>query len=208
MLLAFDAPDSTHVPADLPAANLRNVVVANEVLRYRLQRVRRRTIGFQINDTGLTIRAPRSITLREIEAAIVKNHQWIRTKQVAWRAWRAQQQRAVPCLNDGGAVKYLGQTATLRLTWGAAIDATSFDADTNEVRLALPAARCPTRATMTPCNSGPAVIANVVATARTRHICRAPAGLRWAHRRRVLQAGGSPRHAPSGDRARTTAGFA
>ena len=146
MLLAFDAPDSTHVQADLPAANLRNVVVANDVLRYQLQRVRRRTIGFQINDTGLTIRAPRWITLREIEAAIVKNHRWIRTKQVAWRAWRAQQQRAVPCLNDGGAVKYLGQTATLRLTWGAAIDATSFDADTNEVRLALPAAAMPNAA--------------------------------------------------------------
>ncbi|MBC8117969.1 MAG: M48 family metallopeptidase [Burkholderiaceae bacterium] len=140
MLLAFDAPASTSAQRDGTAANLRNVVVANDVLCYQLQRVRRRTIGFQITDTGLTIRAPRWITLREIEAAIVKNHRWIRTKQVAWQAWRAQQQRAVPFLKDGGAVKYLGQTATLRLIWGGAIEATCFDAVANEVRLALPAA--------------------------------------------------------------------
>lgn len=140
MLLAFDAPTHTPAPDESPLANLRSVAVANDVLRYRLQRVRRRTIGFQINDTGLTIRAPRWITLREIEAAIVKNHRWIRTKQIAWTAWRATQQRAVQCLNDGGAVKYLGQDAILRWRLGAALDATYFDASANEIRLAVPTA--------------------------------------------------------------------
>ncbi len=48
-----------------------------QLLSYRLRRARRRSIGFQIDDQGLTVSAPRWVPLREIEAAIVEKRRWI-----------------------------------------------------------------------------------------------------------------------------------
>ena len=113
----------------------RRLAVANQVLVYRLHRARRRTIGFQVNENGLTIRAPRSIGVREIESAIVENHRWILAKQAEWRA-RCERLRASAIrFADGGVVQYLGDRMTLRL------DATVAHANArNEIHLALSAA--------------------------------------------------------------------
>lgn len=129
LLLAFDAqPATDHVPEAG-----RRVVIGHEIIGYRLQRVRRRSIGFLVDQTGLTIRAPRWITLREIEAAIVENQRWIRTKQIEWRGWSEKQRKAAVRCADGGTLQYLGEQVTLRL--GAA--AANFDA-ARTLWLALP----------------------------------------------------------------------
>lgn len=133
LLLAFD-PLQSAFTSDAVAGSVRRVVIGNEIIGYRLQRVRRRTIGFQINEHGLTIRAPRWITLREIETAIVENQRWIRSKQIKWLAWWDEHRRAAIRFADGGHVQYLGNTATLRLR----ADATHFDGEAEEIRLALP----------------------------------------------------------------------
>ena len=127
LLLAFDSCGA------LPATE-RRVVVANQIIVYRLHRVRRRTIGLQINDNGLTIRAPRSVAMREIEAAIVENQRWIFAKQIEWRTWRERQHRSAIRFVDGGTVQYLGKLMTLRL--GAAVARS--DDDAREIRLTLP----------------------------------------------------------------------
>jgi predicted metal-dependent hydrolase len=88
--------------------------VANDVIGYRLQRVRRRSIGLQVDETGLTIRAPRWSTLRDIEAAIVENLRWIRRKQREWRELPPRQFLA-DASADGGTLQYLGRILTLRL---------------------------------------------------------------------------------------------
>ena len=108
-----------------------HITVANQVIVYRLQRVRRQTIGFQINERGLTVRAPRSIAMREIEAAIVDNQRWIFAKQFEWRAWGEQQRRSAILFTDGGTVQYLGKLKRLRL---GAVAAHSDD----EIHLTLP----------------------------------------------------------------------
>lgn len=137
LLLAFDPQQSAFTPSGALSGSIRRVVVGNESIGYRLQRVRRRSIGFQINEHGLTIRAPRWITLREIETAIVENQRWIRSKQVKWLAWCAEHRRAAIRFADGGHLQYLGKTATLRLRADAG--ATHFDDEADEIRLALPA---------------------------------------------------------------------
>lgn len=129
LLLAFDAP-----PADQLPANTRRIVVGGEIIGYRLQRVRRRSIGIQVDHTGVAIRAPRWISVREIEVAIVENLRWIRTKQIEWRRWHEKQRHVATHCADGGTLQYLGKQVTLRL--GA--DATHFDSATNSLRLALP----------------------------------------------------------------------
>ncbi len=116
-----------------PVSELR-VAVANQIIVYRLQRVRRRTIGLQVNEQGLTVRAPPSSALREIEAAIVENQHWIFAKQTELRAWYERQRLLAIRFTEGGTIRYLGSAATLRLGANVA----HFDSCANEIHLALP----------------------------------------------------------------------
>lgn len=136
LLLALESPPSTLSIQETAPKNLRRIAVGNRVIDYQLHRARRRSIGFQINEHGLSIRAPRWITLREIETAIVQNERWILTKEIEWRAWRERHQRDAIRFVDGGTVQYLGSTATLRL--GAAAGATYLAGAADQIRLALP----------------------------------------------------------------------
>ena len=133
LLLAFESPQSRLAPP-VSSASERRLVVANQILVYRLQRVRRRTIGFQVSERGLTVRAPRSIALREIEAAIVEHQRWILAKQIEWRAWYERLRRSAVCFADGGRVQYLGAPMTLRL----AAAASHADGGAREIHLAVP----------------------------------------------------------------------
>ena len=66
----------------------RRVTLAGERVDYRLIRARRRTIGMEVNLEGLTVRAPRWVTLGEIEAALFERANWIVKALVEWRARR------------------------------------------------------------------------------------------------------------------------
>jgi len=136
LLLAFEAPPTVtfDTPQVMPGSE-RRVSVAQRVIEYRLQRVRRRTIGFQVSELGLTVRAPRWISVREIEAAIVESQRWIFKKQIEWRARSEQRRLTAIRFADGGHVQYLGHRMQLRL--GAVIP--HADEDANEVRLAVAA---------------------------------------------------------------------
>ena len=94
----------------------RMVPLGGEPIRYQLRRAKRKTIGFVIDEQGLTISAPRWVTLREIEAAVVEKERWIRKKLEHWRDWR--ERRKLPELRfaDGGQLPYLGEVLTLRLS--------------------------------------------------------------------------------------------
>ena len=133
LLLAFDSLQPIPTP-HVSSASERRLVIANQIFVYRLHRVRRRTIGFQVNECGLTIRAPRSVALKEIESAIVENQRWILAKQVEWRAWCEQLRQLAIRLADGGVVRYLGKPMTLRL----ASPVNHADNHASEIRLALP----------------------------------------------------------------------
>ena len=117
--LTFDSLQAAFTTHDVLRGSERRIAVADQIIVYRLHRVRRRTIGFQINERGLTVRAPRLIAIREIEAAIVDNQRWILAKQIEWRAWCEQQRLSAIRFADGGTVQYLGKVKTLRL--GAAV---------------------------------------------------------------------------------------
>jgi len=128
------------VPPSPPARDVdpraRRTLAGSHLIEYRLRRARRRTIGFQIDDDGLTISAPRWVTLREIEAAIAEKSRWIRTKQHEWRAWREKQRLPQMVFADGATLPYLGHAVTLRLR--AEVGATQLDPMLPELHLALP----------------------------------------------------------------------
>ncbi len=66
----------------------RHVVLAGERVEYRLMRARRRSIGMQISLAGLTVRAPRWVTIREIDATLTERGAWILRSLDEWRARR------------------------------------------------------------------------------------------------------------------------
>src|SRR6185437_15294733 len=67
---------------------LRRVVLAGQPVDYRLIRARRRSIGMEVHFEGLTVRAPRWVTLRDIEATLVERAAWIVRSLAEWRARR------------------------------------------------------------------------------------------------------------------------
>jgi len=62
----------------------RNLQCHDGALVYRLRRSRRRTIGFRVDDAGLTVSAPSWLGIAEIEAAIAAKLPWIRRTLTAW----------------------------------------------------------------------------------------------------------------------------
>lgn len=83
-------------------------------VNYSLRRSKRKTIGFQIDDRGLTISAPRWVPLREIESAIHEKNRWIVEKQAEWRKFERARARSAPRYADGGHIRLLGRRVTIR----------------------------------------------------------------------------------------------
>jgi predicted metal-dependent hydrolase len=69
-------------------AQARRIVLDGHDVDYRLIRARRRSIGLTIGLDGLTVRAARSVTIREIEGALTARAAWIVRTLAAWRARR------------------------------------------------------------------------------------------------------------------------
>ncbi len=108
------APPPATAP-DEAGGRVRRVLLGGQHYHFRLRRSRRRTIGFQIDDRGLTVSAPRWVSLRAIEEAILEKERWIRSKLAQWHDWRARHGARVLHWVDGAALPYLGEELTLRL---------------------------------------------------------------------------------------------
>jgi predicted metal-dependent hydrolase len=141
----FDGPAAAPSPAAAPPASpspapdrsRRTLPLDGRVLEYRLKRSARRTIGFVIDGTGLTITAPRWVTLADIEASITEKRRWIFAKLAEWKT--RVEQRALPQIDwrDGAQIPYLGKPVDIAL---ASPDGTlAFDAARATLALGLPA---------------------------------------------------------------------
>jgi len=99
-------------PAHTQGPRIRLIHLEQQGIEYVLKRSRRRTIGFSISEQGLTVSAPRWVTLGDIETAIREKQRWICAKIVEMRA----QRQRIPLVHwgDGGVVPYLGQSLILR----------------------------------------------------------------------------------------------
>lgn len=135
LTLLFDEPAPAPTPLPPPAGS-RRLLVGAEPIHYRLRRARRRSIGFTIDDRGLTVAAPRWVSLAEIEAAIAEKQRWIRRKLAEYRDWQARQPLQRVHFGDGGTLLLLGRELTLRLRPGA--ERTRLAEGEGELHLALP----------------------------------------------------------------------
>ncbi|HVF63502.1 MAG TPA: SprT family zinc-dependent metalloprotease [Casimicrobiaceae bacterium] len=70
------------------AGSARRISLKGAQVDFRLVRTRRRTIGMEIDLAGLTVRAPRWVTIGEIEEALHERSDWLLRTLDAWRGRR------------------------------------------------------------------------------------------------------------------------
>lgn len=116
-------PPTPHAPAPprLAPATFKHPRASREIrldghpVGYEFRRARRKTIGFSVGTEGLTVSAPRWVTLGEIESALQEKARWILAKlqQQDERARRIASQRID--WRDGTSIPFLGETAIVVL---------------------------------------------------------------------------------------------
>ena len=111
--LASGTPDSGVVSLTHPRAN-RETVLEGMRVNYLFQRVRRRSIGFVVGPDGLEVRAPKWVTLKEVELGLQERGEWV------LRKWAEVQERQKNIRQiewaDGACLDYLGSSIRLRLS--------------------------------------------------------------------------------------------
>lgn len=106
------AQDPTHFRH--PRAS-REVRLGHALVAYEFKRGKRRSIGFSVGADGLAVRAPKWVTLSDVDAALQSKGDWILRKLRETRERHARLASQVIDWRDGAHVPFLGQTVTLRL---------------------------------------------------------------------------------------------
>jgi predicted metal-dependent hydrolase len=92
---------------------LRRVLLAGTEVDYRLIRARRQSIGMTVDHSGLIVRAPRWVTIREIELALKERERWI-IEMLA--EWRGRNRDSLPTeWHQGAPLLFQGRALTLAL---------------------------------------------------------------------------------------------
>lgn len=98
-----------------PGARWREVNAEGQVIRFVLQRSRRRSIGFVIGDDGLRVTAPRWVVLADIDTAVLEKSRWILSKLHDWQNRKERLALNQTRWEDGGELPYLGKRIVIRL---------------------------------------------------------------------------------------------
>ncbi len=99
-------------PATSDNGTPRTITLDGTPLTYRLRRSPRRTIGFLIDQTGLTVTAPTRCPIATIEDAIQRKRRWIQNKITLFRQ---QNHIPPPHWENGSTLPYLGKDLTLTI---------------------------------------------------------------------------------------------
>lgn len=151
------AAPRTPVPAAPPAVPLaealspasfihpratRELLLGNARVAYEFTRGKRRTIGFAVGPEGLSVRAPRWVALRDVDAAVKEKADWILRKLAETQQRHARLEATRIEWRDGATFPFLGEPVRVRLDpehgfagVGAMLDAGA--GDERVLRLAL-----------------------------------------------------------------------
>lgn len=117
-------------PAALPAVPLRDTltlasfvhpqatretVLGSARVAYEFKRGKRKTIGFVVGPEGLSVRAPRWVTLRDVDAAIQEKADWIIRKLLETRQRHARVEATRIEWKDGAEFPFMGEPVVIRL---------------------------------------------------------------------------------------------
>ncbi len=108
------APRAPRQPVTSSGGGDEKIRRSSSGIDYRLQRVRRKSIGLVITTEGLLIRAPNWTPLYEIDAAIVERQAWIAKALAKQRARREQ----LAAYRDGGHILFRGNKLKVEVRQG------------------------------------------------------------------------------------------
>jgi predicted metal-dependent hydrolase len=97
-----------------PAAT-REVLLGDVLVAYEFRRAKRRNIGFSVGPDGLTVSAPRWVTIGEMESALKEKSRWIVAKLSQSQDRRARIEAARIEWQDGASFPFLGETVIVVL---------------------------------------------------------------------------------------------
>ncbi len=110
------APPSSDPPAGTATALLsahprasREVRLRGHRIAYEFRRARRRSIGFAVCDEGLTVSAPRWVSVAEVEVGLHEKAAWILRKLAEMREYAERLRAARIDWRDGASVPFLGE---------------------------------------------------------------------------------------------------
>ncbi len=119
---------------------IRTLQLKTLQVQYSLKRSsKRRTIGFVINDAGLSVVAPKWVTVTQIEESIAEREDWITRKTFEWQEFTKKRDGLRVDWGDGARVRYLGTEITVRLDNSSDVTKAGALFDDNLLRIALPA---------------------------------------------------------------------
>jgi predicted metal-dependent hydrolase len=93
----------------------REAVLGAARVGYAFQRGKRKTIGFVVGAEGLSVRAPRWVALRDVDAAVQEKADWILRKLVETQQRHARVEATRIEWRDGAVFPFLGETVAIRL---------------------------------------------------------------------------------------------
>ncbi len=145
-----NAPPAVPLADTLTLANFahpqatREVVLGAARVAYEFKRGKRKTIGFLVGAEGLSVRAPRWVALRDVDAAIHEKSDWILRKLTETRQRLARVEATRIEWKDGAAFPFLGEPVVMRLdpkhgfaSIGGTLDAATEDGAPRVLRLAV-----------------------------------------------------------------------
>lgn len=94
------------------AAN-RHAHLQGFTVSFRFERSRRKSIGFMVGADGLVVRAPKWVTLREVDAAVHEKGAWIVAKLQQFKERQTEQFQKAIEWRHGAEVPFLGRTVQL-----------------------------------------------------------------------------------------------
>jgi predicted metal-dependent hydrolase len=92
----------------------RAALLAGRAVSYTLKRSKRRTIGLQVDDKGLTVSMPLRATEKWLNSVLQEKAHWVVEKLDGWQTRKPPEIR----WENGGTVNYLGKPLTLQVTTG------------------------------------------------------------------------------------------
>jgi len=132
----FDESPLLH-RASLPPAQFahprasRHIALATCDVAYAFRRAKRRTIGMVIGPDGLEVRAPRWVTLGEVESTLHEKADWIVRKLVEMQEQQRRLGEARIQWRDGVVLRYLGASLQVVLDSSAALKKNSAQLETS-----------------------------------------------------------------------------
>jgi predicted metal-dependent hydrolase len=135
--LALFAPSLFGAGKEDTQANtrVRRLVLEGQVFEWTLTRSPRKTVGMIVSQGRIAVRAPRWVTIEEIERILQSKSRWLCARMHEWRVQEATRIAPEVQWANGGRLAFLGKTITLELSPGAR--QVQWDAEADRLRLPL-----------------------------------------------------------------------